>query len=205
MEREKTITWRSYFVTLIIFAINAIAYIICTQTGELLYDIGSMNAEKVIVERQYYRLVTCMFLHADIDHIVSNMIFLIGLGQMLESALGHIRFLAVYLLSGFAAGAVSLLYSVLTGDIYDAVGASGAIFGLIGALLILVIIHHGRYRNVSIGRIAFAIVYMVYAGARAERVDNAAHVGGLMCGVMVMAVMNAIRHLCNKNMGGYGR
>lgn len=203
METEKITTWRSYFATLIIFVINAAAYILCTQTGQSLYDAGSMNAEKIIVGRQYYRLFTCMFLHADIDHIVSNMIFLIGLGQMVECAIGHFRFLALYLISGFGAGTASLLYSVLTGDIYDAVGASGAIFGLIGALLILVIIHHGRYRNISIGRIAFAIVYMVYAGARAERVDNAAHVGGLMCGMLIMAVMNAMGHLYNKNRGGY--
>ncbi len=205
MEREKVITWRSYYVTLVFFVINAVTYIICTQTGEVLYDIGSMNAEKIIVGRQYYRLATCMFLHADIDHIVSNMFFLIGLGQIVEYALGHFRFLILYLVSGFGAGTVSLLYSALTGDIYDAVGASGAIFGLIGALLILVIMHHGRYRNISLGRIAFAIIYMVYSGARAERVDNAAHVGGLMCGVLVMAVMNAAEHLFNKNMGGYRR
>lgn len=91
METEKIITWRSYSATLVLFVINAAAYILCTQTGQLLYDAGSMNAEKIIVGRQYYRLATCMFLHADIDHIVSNMIFLIGLGQMVECAIGHFR------------------------------------------------------------------------------------------------------------------
>lgn len=195
MKSEKVLTWRRYYVTLVIFAINVLGYIVCTQTGELLYNIGSMNAERIAVDGQYYRFATSMFLHADIEHIVSNMIFLIGLGQIVEDAIGHLRFLVLYLLSGFGAGAFSFMYSVLTGDIYDAVGASGAIFGLIGALLILVVIHHGRYGSISMGRLLFAIIYMIYSGARAERVDNAAHIGGLVCGALIMACMNVIVHL----------
>lgn len=153
---------------------------------------GSMNAERIIMDGQYYRLLTCMFLHADIEHIVSNMIFLIGLGQIVEHAVGHFRFAALYLLSGFGGSVFSFLFSVLTGSIYNAVGASGAIFGLIGALLILVIMHHGRYGSISMGRLVFAIAYMVYSGARARNVDNAAHVGGLLCGACIMAVIYAV-------------
>ncbi|MDE7479578.1 MAG: rhomboid family intramembrane serine protease, partial [Lachnospiraceae bacterium] len=183
------------------------------------YNVGSMNAEKILVDRQYYRFVTSIFLHADIEHIVSNMIFLVGLGQMVEQAIGHVRFLVLYFLSGFGAGIFSIMYSVLTGDIYDAVGASGAIFGLIGALFILVVIRdmkrreryrtgqaeqveifdaNGReipsaYESISVGRMLFAVIYMIYSGTRAVRVDNAAHIGGLMCGLLLMAIMNFVK------------
>lgn len=216
MEDQSVSDWRSYSVTLVILAMNIIGYILCAQMGEVVYNIGSMNAEKVLVEKQYYRFVTSIFLHADINHIVSNMIYLVGLGQMIEQMIGHVRFAVLYLLSGLGAGMFSMLYAVLTGDIYDAVGASGAIFGLIGALLILVIIRDlrrrarrreqdigpiadrsdifGAYDRISIGKIIFVVAYMIYSGARAERVDNAAHVGGLVSGLLIMAMMNLIQN-----------
>lgn len=215
--------WRGYWVTLVIMAVNIIGYILCTQMGEVVYNMGSMNAERILGDKQYYRFVTSIFLHADIEHIVSNMIYLVGLGQMVEQIIGHIRFAVLYLLSGFGAGIFSMLYAVLTGDIYDAVGASGAIFGLIGALFILLVIRDmgrrsrrrscgadampeqvdildadGRvvpdgYESISVGKMVFVVVYMIYSGTRAERVDNAAHVGGLVCGLLIMAVMNLIK------------
>ena len=84
MEQERTVHWRDYCVTLVILGLNIVGYILCTQIGEVVYNVGSINAEKVLVGKQYYRLVTAMFLHADAEHIVSNMIFLVGLGQMLS-------------------------------------------------------------------------------------------------------------------------
>lgn len=84
MKEQRMAGWRDYSVTLAIMAINIVGYILCTQMGEVVYNVGSMNAEKVLVDKQYYRLVTAIFLHADIEHIVSNMIYLVGLGQMVE-------------------------------------------------------------------------------------------------------------------------
>lgn len=223
MEAQRAVCWRNYSVTLVIMAINIAGYILCTQMGEVVYNIGSINAEKILVDRQYYRFVTAIFLHADAEHIVGNMIYLIGLGQMVEQMIGHIRFAILYLLSGFGAGISSILYAVLTGDIYDAVGASGAVFGLIGALFILLVIRdmgrrarrrsceagimpdqmdildaNGRvipdgYERISAGKMVFVVAYMIYSGARAARVDNAAHVGGLVCGLLIMAIMNLIK------------
>ena len=227
MENQQLAGWRSYSVTLAIMAMNIVGYILCTQMGEMVYNIGSMNAEKILVDKQYYRFVTAIFLHADIEHIVSNMIYLVGLGQMVEQMIGHIRFVVLYLLSGFGASIFSLLYSILTGDIYDAVGASGAIFGLIGALFILLVIRdmrrrarrqsggtdttpnqNGRvmpsgYDSISVGKMVFVVVYMIYSGTRAERVDNAAHVGGLVCGLLIMAVMNLIKPVYSTSRKGF--
>jgi rhomboid protease GluP len=151
-----------------------------------------MDAESVFVNHEFYRLITAIFLHGDIEHIVSNMIFLVGLGQMVECAIGHIRFTAIYMLSGLGASIFSMLYSEISGKYYSSVGASGAIFGLIGALFILVIVHNGRYGQVSIRRLLFGVFYMVYSGIRSQNVDNAAHIGGLICGIFIMAVINVI-------------
>lgn len=223
MGAQRTVSWRDYSVTLAIMAINIAGYILCTQMGEVVYNIGSINAEKILVDRQYYRFVTAIFLHADIEHIVSNMIYLVGLGQMVEQMIGHIRFAILYLLSGLCAGFFSVMYSVLTDNIYDAVGASGAIFGLIGALFILLVIRDMRrraqkryreagvmsdqtdildedgrvipdgYESISVGKMVFVVVYMIYSGTWAVGVDNAAHVGGLVSGLLIMSVMNLIK------------
>lgn len=203
MDGERSLTWKDYCVTLVLFCLNVVGYVLC-RTGDHWYEAGSLNAERILADRQYYRLVTCMFLHADIEHIVSNMIFLIGLGEMIERAIGHVRFGVLYMVTGISAGILSVIYSVMTGDIYDAVGASGAIFGLIGALFILVVVHNGRFGAVSIGRLVFAVAYMIYSGVTAVRVDNAAHVGGLAGGILTMAVMNVLRVL-KIEMGGHKR
>jgi rhomboid protease GluP len=151
-----------------------------------------MDAESVFINHEYYRLITATFLHADIEHIVSNMIFLVGLGQMLECAIGHVRFAVLYLLSGLGASVASMLYSATSGNIYTSVGASGAIFGLVGALCVIVISHNGRFGNISMRRLIFALVYMIYSGVRTQHVDNAAHIGGLVCGIFIMALINLI-------------
>jgi rhomboid protease GluP len=151
-----------------------------------------MNAQSVFADHEYYRLLTAIFIHGDIEHIMSNMIFLFGLGQMIECAIGHVRFLIVYMISGLGASIISMLYSATSGNIYSSVGASGAIFGLVGALFILVIVHNGRFGQVSIGRLLFALFYMVYTGVRTQYVDNAAHIGGLICGIFIMALINLV-------------
>lgn len=202
MEDEKTLTWKDYCVTLVILFINITGFILCTRMGETVYNVGSMNAERILADGQYYRLISYMFLHMGIDHIVSNMIFLVGLGQMIEREAGHLRFGMLYMLSGVCAGMVSMLYSALTDKMYSTVGASGAISGLVGALFALVLIHRGNFRHVSTGRILFAAVCMIYSGAIAARADNAAHIGGLAGGALIMTVMK-VPEILKLKTGGY--
>ena len=192
MEEQKSFDYRDCSVTIALAAINIIIYIYCTYAGEVVYNVGCMDAERVLLDGEYYRFFTSMFMHGGIDHIVSNIIFLIALGEMLERVIGHIRFAVLYLLSGVGGSLFSIANVVLSGNRYTAIGASGAVFGLVGALLILVVINNGHYQGISIKRMIFAIAYMVYDGTRSEQVDNAAHVGGLIFGVLIMAAMYVI-------------
>jgi rhomboid protease GluP len=192
MNQQYEPNWREYIVTIILLIINIIVFILCSQTGELVYNIGSMDAQSVFIDHEYYRLVTAIFIHSDVEHIVSNMIFLFGLGQMIECAIGHARFLIIYMFSGLGASIISMLYSATSGTIYRSVGASGAIFGLVGALFILVMVHNGRFGHISMRRFLFALFYMIYSGVRMQYVDNAAHIGGLICGIFIMALINLI-------------
>ena len=198
MNEERIGTWKEYYVTIVLLIMNVVAYILCTQMGEVVYNVGSMNVQDVIIGKQYYRLISSMFLHWDIEHIVSNMIFLVGLGQMIEPAIGHVRYVILYMLSGLGGSILSAAYSLLTQDYYNAAGASGAIFGLIGALFILVLIGRGNYKGVTMNRMIFAVVYMIYSGVRGDHIDNWAHIGGLVSGVVIMAVMHVIAQFRRK-------
>ena len=192
MEEHKSFDYRGCSVTIALVAMNIIIYMYCTYAGEVVYNIGCMDAERVLLDGEYYRFFTSMFMHGGIDHIFSNMIFLAALGEMLERVIGHVRFTVLYLISGVGGSLFSVANVVLSGNRYTAIGASGAVFGLIGAMLILVVINNGHYQGISIKRMLFAIAYMVYSGIRTERVDNAAHVGGLIFGVLIMAAMYVI-------------
>ena len=190
---SNTGNWKNYCVTLIFLIINVAVYIFYIIAGERVFDIGSLSADAVIGDGEFYRLITCTFLHADAAHIVGNMIFAVGLGEMLEREAGHWRFAVLYLVSGLGGSLFSLTYMVMSAQNYRSVGASGAISGFIGALLVLVLANNGRYGAVSLGRIILGICYMIYTGVQSTTTDNAAHIGGLVCGFLVMLIMQLVR------------
>lgn len=211
MEDQNSFHYRKCIVTMVLLAINVIVYLCCvyaekiayheTTLAEVFYNFGSMNAERVLSNGEYYRFITSMFMHGGISHLVSNMIFLAALGEMLERAIGHVRFALLYFLAGIGGDLFSIINAVLSQDYYTAIGASGAIFGLIGAMLVLVVINDGHYEGISIKRMIFAILYMVYSGMQSEGIDNAAHFGGLVFGVLVMSAMYMIEVSIWKSQG----
>ena len=211
MEERNSFQYRKCIVTLVLVVINVLIYLCCiyadkipygeTTLADMIYDAGSMNTERILSNGEYYRSVTSMFLHGGISHIVSNMIFLIALGEMLERAIGHARFVLLYFLSGIGGDIFSMINVVLSQNYYTAIGASGAIFGLIGAMLVLVVLNDGHYEGISIKRMVFAIVYMVYSGMQSEGIDNAAHLGGLVFGVLIMTAMYLIETIRWKRQG----
>ncbi len=75
MQEQKSFDYRDYTVMIILIAINIIIYMYCTYAGEVVYNRGCMDAERVLLDGEYYRFFTSMFMHGGIDHIVSNMIF----------------------------------------------------------------------------------------------------------------------------------
>ncbi|MEG1846855.1 MAG: rhomboid family intramembrane serine protease [Lachnospiraceae bacterium] len=172
------------YITISITFINTIIFLICTFTGEILYNIGELNAIAVIQNREYYRILTSIFLHADANHLFSNMIIFFFLGETVERSMGHLKYLCMYLIAGIGGGLASMGYGIYTGSIVNSIGASGAIFGMTGALLWLVIVHRGKLAHITLGKVLFLIVYSLYSGFTATNVDNAAHIGGLLTGLL---------------------
>ena len=131
---------------------------------------------------EYYRLLTAAFLHANIAHLIFNMYALWIIGMQLESFIGKWRYLVVYLFSAITG---SLLSVIVTPDAVS-VGASGAIFGLLGALL-----YFGYHYRVYLGTVIKSqiiplIVINLLLGFMVPGIDNAAHIGGLIGGALIM-------------------
>ena len=177
----------------ILVAVNVIVYLICTFTGNLLYNIGELDATAVLLRGEYGRIIYSMFLHAGTEHLFNNMVILFFLGAMIEKVTGHIQLLLIYLLSGIGANICSLLYKVTTMDSMASVGASGAIFGLDGVLLAWILLDGQAMPDVTPRRVLLMIVLSLYSGFTAHNIDNAAHVGGLLTGFTAGALLCALR------------
>ena len=163
--------------------VNVIIFIACMFTGRL-YEIGELDGFSVLVNGEYGRVIWSMFLHANTNHLFSNMIILFFLGSMIEKEIGHIRYAVLYFLSGIGGGLLSLLFKAMTNSMVASVGASGAVFGLDGVLLAMVLLWNERLPNVTPVRVVLMIVLSLYSGFSGGNVDNAAHVGGLLVGFL---------------------
>jgi membrane associated rhomboid family serine protease len=138
----------------------------------------------LIMQGQYWRFVTPVFLHANVLHVTLNMLNLAVLGVFLERLVGHIRFLLIYLITGV----VSIIASFYFMPQEISVGASGAIFGLVGAYSIFVLIHRRAFRKGGVPALIwliFVIVGNLSIGFFVPNVDNYAHVGGLLSGCLL--------------------
>ena len=188
-ERIAAMPW----VNICLVAVNVIVFLICTFTGELLYNKGAFGVMEVIGDKSYYRIITSMFLHADVQHLFSNMLVLYYVGEIVEKKMGHIPYVAIYFLSGIAGNIFSMGYELLMSDYFSSVGASGAVFGVEGALFFLLILHHGKLEHMTAGRVAFAIFFSLYNGFTSTNINNAAHIGGVLMGFAAAAVIMIMR------------
>ncbi|MBB2184686.1 rhomboid family intramembrane serine protease [Lachnospiraceae bacterium MD1] len=157
---------------------------------------GALSWYYVKEKHEYYRLITSMFLHSDWDHLFSNMIILLFVGDNLERITGRIRYLLVYFGSGIIAGITSISYNMWNengifefGKSVYSIGASGAIFGVVGAMLFQVIVHRGRFKEISTSRIIIFIILSIYGGIFNSRIDQAAHIGGFVGGLLLMIIL----------------
>ena len=184
-KQRRSLPWVCVFLVVA----NVIVFIISSMKGSTLCDAGGLSVDNIIGERAYYRLFTCLFLHADINHILSNMLILFYIGEEVEKKIGHVRYAVLYFASGITGDMLSMWFELYSGERYSSIGASGAVFGIIGGLLFIVIACGGRTDNVTLGRIVFIIVFSLYSGFTAQGVNNAAHVGGLIGGFVMMCIM----------------
>ena len=180
--------------TIILIAVNVIVFFILSLMGDtedavFMMRHGAMYEYLVTHDHEYYRLFTCMFLHFGIEHLLNNMVILGALGWNLEPEIGKIRFLAVYFGSGIAGNVISLLFHASAEQGAVTAGASGAVFGLMGALLYVVIANRGRLGQLSERGMLVMVALSLYFGFASSGVDNFAHIGGLICGFLMALIL----------------
>lgn len=153
-----------------------------------------------VANGQWWRLVSAMFLHAGVAHILFNMVSLFVVGSLAERLYGSLKFLAIYLGSGLLASLAGLFYSVAVGDMSTPhVGASGAIFGIAGALMTLRfqrsdVIPLGVRQRISSSMLMLVVINLVVL-TFTPNIDNAAHIGGLLGGMALSFVFPLVRRL----------
>lgn len=194
MKERQEIPWASGGLV----AINVIVFLICTFCGNMLYNKGELDVVSVLADKEYGRIVWAMFLHAGIEHLFNNMVILFFLGAMIEKVTGHILFLLLYFLSGIGGNLCSLLFKLIQMDYSASVGASGAVFGLDGVLLAWILLDRRSMPDVTPRRVVLMIALSLYSGFTALNVDNAAHVGGLVTGVLAGITVYLIRKYRNR-------
>lgn len=160
-----------------------------TEDGGFMLEHGAMYEPYVVEGHEYYRIFTCLFLHFGITHLLNNMVLLGALGWNLEQEIGKIRFLIIYFVSGIGGNILSLLYDLRLEQPAVSAGASGAIFGLMGALLYVVIANRGRLGRLSGRGMLFMVVLSLYFGLTSSGVDNLAHIGGLIAGFLLAVIL----------------
>lgn len=172
-------------VTYILIALNLIMFVLMyilgkgSEDGETLLKFGA-SLPLLIKEGEYYRLITSAFLHIGFWHIIFNMYALYVVGSQLEGFFGRIKYLIIYLGSAILGNLMSLLF-------FDGIsaGASGAIFGLLGALIYFGYHYRVYFGTVIRSQIIPLIVINLIMGFTFSGINNAAHIGGLIGGILL--------------------
>lgn len=181
-------------LTFIVIGLNVVIYIVLNmfllQNGIDVISHLDNSWMAVKLNGEYYRVFTSMFLHADIDHLLNNMFILFIIGKKYEEIEGKIRFVLVYFLGGILASIASLSYNMFMGNEIVSLGASGAIFALIGASVATVVKCRDKLRTVSKRQMILFALFSLYAGFRSTSTDNIAHLGGFVAGFLIGLVIS---------------
>ncbi len=174
-----------------------------TESGYFMLQYGAMYEPLVTEGHEYYRLITSLFLHFGIQHLLNNMVMLGALGYQLENEIGRIKFLLIYFISGIGGNLCSLYWNVSHGEQVISAGASGAIFGLMGALLYIVAVNRGRLGRLSGRGMLIMVALSLYFGMTSSGVDNSAHIGGLIWGILITVLLYRRKRMDHSQYGFY--
>ena len=162
------------YVTYVLVGVCVIAFLLSLSAGiESAVGGYGMRPVYIAVDGQWYRLLTSVFMHWSILHIGFNMLVLIMLGPTLETVLGHFRFTVLYILAGLGGAVASYCFSPLA---TASVGASGAIFGLMGALIVA-----GRRLRVDVTQVVVLLAINLAIGFGPRRLADGGHQGPVHC------------------------
>lgn len=187
---KKKIDFRFTPVNMAIVLLNIFIFlfIVFSKGFDAVYDTNSMlsmgaSSAESFLNGRWYEVITSLFLHFGISHLLNNMFLLVYVGCELENRIGSLQYFMLYMLSGIFGNLTSLWYYYNTGQNVVSAGASGAIFGVIGALFIVLLKKGKSTQNLTPKRLLILACITIYYGMTTVGVDNAAHIGGLLSGL----------------------
>ncbi|MGG7165526.1 rhomboid family intramembrane serine protease [Clostridium ihumii] len=194
IRKMPSITYVLIFINIVLYLVEACTSFFYLKGGILKIDnvvlvlLGGMV--NVLVEQgQYYRLITAGFLHSSILHLTLNMVALNAIGDIVEKILGKGKFLILYLISLIASSYGSYIFTKGNSGIVISVGASGAIFGILGALLVIVIMNRNIFgKNLLRGLLEIVFVNILI-GVFVPNIDVTAHFVGAITGAIVAYII----------------
>jgi len=193
-------------VTAVIMLAVTIMFFVTIITGgftnQNLYDLGALFTPAVLAEGDYYRLFTVMFLHGSVMHFIFNTMFgLFLISSALERLIGSIKFSIIYFVSGIGASILIYVIYLITGTPSLGVGASGAIFGVLGSFFYLTYKNPEWFSLQDISSIRGLIFINLIFTFLAPNISIPAHVGGLVMGVILTILLQPKRHFGKKQKG----
>jgi membrane associated rhomboid family serine protease len=187
---------RSAPAVLVLILLNVLAFLFEISVGdlndpEILHRVGALDPYAVVAQGEYWRLFTALFLHGGFTHLLFNVFALYVLGPPLERAIGTVRFVVCYLISGLAssAGVVGLMVLGFV-QVAELVGASGCIMGIVGAWAGFLLRHrHVPQAKQRLGNVAMIIVIQIAFDLSTPQVSMAAHLCGLIAGFFLGLIL----------------
>lgn len=201
-EKEKSnninVKYKEHIITYMLIGINVFIFIITALLSKSIYNIDSYTlmvlgakVNVLIDNGQPWRLITCAFLHGGLSHIAFNMYSLKIIGSEVEYVYGKVKYIAIYLISALGGS----IFSYLFNSDSISVGASGAIFGLLGAMLIWGIRYKNRIGKAYIMNLFKVLLINIFIGVTLSNIDNGAHIGGLLFGCISAFVMKDKKYI----------
>lgn len=188
-ETKNILSFGKPFFTYVLLAVNILMFILLEAAGgsenmENLIRFGA-NINPAVLDGEWWRILSSMFLHIGLFHLFMNMLALYYLGTTVERLYGKGRFLIIYLLGGIGGGLASIAFTVNV-----SAGASGALFGLFGALLFFGLIYKRLFFQTMGSGLLMLIGINVIFGFIFPQIDNGAHLGGLIMGFVASAAVH---------------
>jgi len=209
-EKKQGLLPRVGIVTLILILANVITYIILNIGGDVydpqyMFDHGASFWAAVIYDKEYYRLFTSMFMHFGIEHLLNNMVSLCLWGTLLEQMIGKVRYLILYLAAGLAGGIASVYFNMweythVTGTMVVSAGASGAIYGIMGGVLLGGLIDKNKRKFFPKQRIGLLVIISIVYMFTETGVDQTAHIGGFLGGFLICMIYFIANRLRGKKL-----
>ena len=174
-------------VTIFFVVANILIWIVLEVMGST-YDssfmimYGASYTPYILENGEWWRLLTCTFLHFGPSHLFSNMLILALTGMRLERHMGKYPFAVLYLLSGISGSVMSFLKTLGEEEAVVSAGASGAVFGILGGLIVAAFFNHGKVEDLKIKGLFIMLVLNIYNGFTTVGVDNWGHIGGFAGG-----------------------